>query len=213
MMTTSLGLKEALRLTLDHIKPLPAEDVAFIDSVDRIVASDLFALMDSPSVDASLKDGYAVISSELAHATPQTPARLRLVGSVAPGGDRDIRIQPGTTVSILTGGRIPTGADAVIREEAMKQEDNTVLIEKPVEPGTDILPRGIDVTSGGCILRSGQRISPGLAGLMAAAGHSRIPVFRNPVVAIIGKGDELIAPGDPLPEGKLYASNIATLAG
>lgn len=213
MKRLSLGLKEALRLTLEQIGPLPAEHVAVTDSVDRIVASDLFALVDSPSVDASLKDGYAVLSRDITHATTHAPARLRLIGSMAAGSDKDMRIQPGTTVRILTGARIPTGADAVVREEVVQLQGNSVLIEKPVEAGTDILPRGIDVTSGNCILRSGQEISPGLAGLIAAAGHSRIPVFRNPLVAIIATGDEIVAPGRLLPEGKLYASNIVTLAG
>ena len=52
-----------------------------------------------------------------------------------------------------------------------------------------------------------------MAGLLAAAGHSRVPVFRKPVVGIIGTGDEIVEPGKPLTEGKLYASNIITLAG
>ena len=40
-----------------------------------------------------------------------------------------------------------------------------------------------------------------------------VPVFRKPVVGIIGTGDEIVEPGNPLAEGKLYASNIITLAG
>ena len=61
----SLGLKEALHLTLDSIKPLPAENVALLDSVDRVAASDLHALVDSPSVDSSRKDGYAVFCRDV----------------------------------------------------------------------------------------------------------------------------------------------------
>ena len=53
----SLGLKEALRLTLDGVKSLPAENVAVVDSIDRVAASDLYALVDSPSINASLMDG------------------------------------------------------------------------------------------------------------------------------------------------------------
>jgi molybdopterin molybdotransferase len=37
-----------------------------------------------------------------------------------------------------------------------------------------------------------------------------VPVFKNPTIAIIGTGDEIVAPGEPLSEGKLYASNILT---
>ena len=210
----SLGLNEALRLTLEGVKPLPAEQVALVDSVGRTAASELFALVDSPSTDASLKDGYAVISREVAHATAQDPVRLRLLGAMAAGAERkDILIKPGTTVRVLTGARIPSGADAVVPEEGVRREEGDVMIETSAEPGANILPRGTDVSFRTCILRSGRHISPGMAGLLAAAGHSKIPVFRNPVVGIIGTGDEIVQPGEPLTEGKLYASNIMTLAG
>ena len=79
------------------------------------------------------------------------------------------------------------------------------------EPGRNILLQGRDVKSRTCILNKGQQISPGILGLIAAAGHNSIPVFKNPTVAIIGTGDEIVAPGMPLPEGKLYASNIMTI--
>lgn len=213
MKSLSLGLKEALRLTLDGIKPLPEEKVSLVDCVDRVVASDLYALVDSPSMDASLKDGYAVLCKEVTGATAEKPVRMRVLGTIGPGDERDIRFEPGSTIRVLTGARIPTWADAVVAEEFVKKRDNDVLIETGVEPGKDILPRGSDVKSRECILRAGQQISPGMAGLLAAAGHNLVPVFKNPVVGIIGTGDEIVEPGKPLPEGKLYASNIVTLAG
>ena len=49
--------------------------------------------------------------------------------------------------------------------------------------------------------------------MLAAAGHSHIAVVRPPSVSIIATGDEVVAPGRPLPEGKLYASNMTTLGG
>ena len=213
MKDMSLGLKEALRMTLEVVKPLPAEDVALVDSIDRVAASDLYALVDSPSMDTSLKDGYAVLSHDIAHPTAENPVRLRLLGSMAAGGEEEIQIRPGTTVRVLSGARIPTGANAVVAEEFVKQTDNDVLIETFAEPGRNILPRGTDVAFHECILRSGQQISPVVAGLLAAAGHSVVSVFRNPVVGIIGTGDEIIEPGKPAAEGKLYASNIMTVAG
>ena len=208
----SLGLKGALQLTLAGIKPLPAENVSLIDSVDRVAAADLYALVDSPFMDSSRKDGYAVIAHEIAGATVENPVRLRLLGSMAAGGGNDIQIIPGTTVKVLTGARIPTGADAVLAEEYVQSGDAEVLVQSFAAPN-NILRRGSDVALGTCILRAGQQISPVMAGLLAAAGHSMVPVFRNPVVGIIGTGDEIVEPGKPLTEGMLYASNIMTLAG
>lgn len=209
----SIGLKEALRLTLENIEPLPAENATLADCVDRVAASDLFALVDSPSMDVSRKDGYAVLSREVAGATCVDPVRLQLLGSMAAGGKGDIHLGPGTTVRVLTGARIPPGADAVIAEEFTKQEGRHVLIEAPAGTVRNILPRGGDVASGRQVLQSGRRISPSMAGLLAAAGHSEAPVFKNPVVGIIGTGDEIVEAGKALKEGELYASNIVTLAG
>lgn len=212
MKAMSLGLKEALRLTLENITPLSAENVSLVESVDRVASSDLYALVDSPSTDSSRKDGYAVLSREVAEATPEKPVRLQLLGSMAAGGEKDIQVKPGTTVRILTGARIPTGADAVVAEEYVKKGNSEVLVESYAEP-KNVLRRGSDVAMGKCILRAGRQISPVMAGLLAAAGHSIVPVFRNPVVGMLGTGDEIVEPGQPLAEGKLYASNITTLAG
>ena len=211
MKKLSLGLGKALSITLEHIPPLPAENSKVAESTDRIAASDLYALVDAPSIDSSLKDGYAVLSHEVADATPEKPVHLKLVGHMEAGGKTDIEVKTGTTVRVLTGARIPSGADAVLSEEFAKPEGDDVLIMNFAEPGRNIQPRGRDVESCKCILKQGQHITPGITGLIAAAGHSTVPVFKNPTVAILGTGDEIVLPGEPLPEGKLYASNILTI--
>ena len=211
MNTLSLGLEKALSLTLEHIRPLTVESIKLAESTDHVAGSDLYALVDSPSRDASSKDGYAVLSHEVTDATPETPVRLRLAGCLAAGGKQDIELKLGTTVRVLTGARIPADADAVVADEFVKPEGNDVLIMNSAEPGQNILPRGRDVESRKCIIKRGRQISPGMIGLMAAAGHSMVPVFKNPTVAILSIGDEMVAPGEPLAEGELYASNIMTI--
>ena len=91
----NIGLKEALSLTIEAIKSLPTEDIDLIDSVDRIAASDLNALVDSPSLDASSKDGYAVLSHDVAHATAENTVVLRLLGSIEAGCESNIRSNRG----------------------------------------------------------------------------------------------------------------------
>ncbi len=211
MKKLSLGLGEALSITLEHITPLAVESITLAESTDHVAASDLYALVDAPSMDSSLKDGYAVVSHEVAEATPEMPVRLKMAGQMAAGGEENILLKPGTTVRVLTGARIPAGADAVLSEEFAKPDGNDVLVMNFAEPGRNIQPRGRDVESRTYIIKKGQRLSPGIIGLIAAAGHSMVPVFKNPTIAIIGTGDEIVLPGEPLTEGKLYASNIMTI--
>ena len=63
-----LGLEEALKKTLENISPLGTETVGLDSAVDRIAAEDLVARVDSPSIHASMKDGYAIRSGDVAGA-------------------------------------------------------------------------------------------------------------------------------------------------
>jgi molybdopterin molybdotransferase len=206
-----IGLPEALALTLSNIRPLPVEEVALTDAVDRIVSQDLYAKVDSPSVDASLKDGYAVVSHSVAEAASGHPVRLKLAGHAAAGGMAGLQVTPETTVQVLTGAAIPADADAVVSEEFTFREGPSVMFIHYAEPGRNVLTRGSDVTAGDLLIHSGERLTPGRIGLLAAAGYSRVGVVRRPVVGIAATGDEVVAPGSPLTEGKLYASNMLTL--
>jgi molybdopterin molybdotransferase len=76
-----------------------------------------------------------------------------------------------------------------------------------------VLLAGNDIHIGKPLVSQGKRLSPMKVGLLASAGYVDIPVVRLPRAAIIATGDEVVAPGNPLPDGKLYASNLVTLAG
>lgn len=211
--TLPLGLEEAQKLTLERIHSLSTIRVELLDGLNMALSEDMPAKVDSPSIDASLKDGYALISGEVAGATREYPVRLKLAGRVSAGDDRKVRVAPGTAVRVLTGAKIPTGADAVVPEEFTKIDEDSVLVCIDAEPGRNILPKGTDVAVGRIVAEKGSLVTPGLAGIMAAAGHKHVSVVRSPLVAIIATGNEVVAPGRPLPEGKLYASNMTTLGG
>jgi molybdopterin molybdotransferase len=212
-MTKSLliGFDDALAMTLSCIVPTDSEMVGLEDCLNRIVYEDLKAKVDSPSVNASLKDGYAVVSRDIEKATVDTPVGLKLLGRVTPGIRKDYEVVTGTALRILTGSEIPKGADAVLAEEYTKLMNGDIIALNNAEPGKNILPKGVDVLVGKQIVSQGTRLTPGMLGMLAAAGHDQIPVFRNLKIAIIATGDEVIAPGQPLTEGQLYASNMITL--
>ncbi len=208
-----LGLDDALKLTLERIHPLPTQQLALLDSLGRSLAADIHARVDSPSINASLKDGYAVISSDVKAASKDRSLDLKLAGRICAGETHQTRVVPHTTVRVLTGAKIPPGADAVLSEEFTTANSDTITVYNTAEPGRNILARGSDVAEGQVVAAKGSLVTPGLAGILAAAGHSEVAVVRSPAVAVIATGDEVVAPGRPLPEGKLYASNLTTLAG
>jgi len=209
----ALRLKEALEMTLAHVRPLPAVRVPLSEGLDRVMASDVPARVDSPSLDASLMDGYAVRATDISGAAKDRAVGLSQAGIAEAGSRPGLVVEPQHTVRVLTGAPVPSGADAVVPEEFTTQSGGLILFYEGVKPGRNVLPRGSDVTLGQVVAKEGCLLTPGILGMLAAAGHSHVEVVRAPEVAIIGTGDEVVAPGEPLLEGKLYASNIITLDG
>ncbi len=206
-----MGYEEALKKTLETISPLGSDSLDLTECADRIIADDLYALAYSPSIDASMKDGYAVRSDDIASASPRNRVQLNIIGMAAAGVPSDKAVRSRTAIRILTGAKIPDGADAVLADEFLIREGDIVTAFENAEPGRNILPKGDDVRAGELIAAKGTRLSPGMIGILAAAGYGRLPVYRSPKLAIVATGDELLVPGQPPCEGKLYASNLYIL--
>ncbi|CCK82513.1 molybdopterin molybdotransferase MoeA [Desulfobacula toluolica] len=207
-----MGYEQALKVTLETISPLNSHRVIDIsECLGRIISEDLYSQVNSPSIDASMKDGYAVQSEEIQSATLQNSVRLKIIGMAAAGCTNNQAVTCGTTVRILTGAKIPDGANAVLAEEFATRREDILTVFNTAEPGRNILPKGADIGTGELIAAKGSRLSPGMMGTLAAAGYGRLPVYHRPRVAILATGDELVAPGQPLTDGKLYASNMEML--
>jgi molybdopterin molybdotransferase len=207
-----ISYAEALQATLERISPLGVERVALPQATGRVCAEEVFAQVDSPSADVSFKDGYAVRSGEIAAASPEAPVRLQLCGVSSAGHPWRGQVERGMALRILSGGRIPAGADAVLAEEFTRLEGEQVLALAPAEPGRNILRRGCDLRRGQILAPAGTVLHPAQVGLAAAGGHTQLPLACRPRIAILATGDEVVAPGGPLDEGMLYASNLVNLA-
>ncbi|MBN2496063.1 MAG: molybdopterin molybdotransferase MoeA [Deltaproteobacteria bacterium] len=206
-MKSMIGFQEALGLSLSRAPSTGAERLPVDRLAGRVLAEDLLARVDSPSADVSLKDGYAVVSGDLSGAGEANALRLAVLGSVQAGGAAEIRVQSGRALRITTGAPIPEGADAVLAEEYCRREGDSIACFAPCEPGRNVLARGADIAAGEPLASAGELLSPPRVGLLAAAGLDSAPVGRRPRVGVVAIGDEVVAPGHPLPSGKLYASN------
>jgi molybdopterin molybdotransferase len=207
-----VGYREAFDLISENVRPVGVEELSMAGGVGRIAAADVVARVSYPSVDVSLKDGFAVKSPDVADAAVRHQVRLKIIGSVHAGSKFDGEVRSGTTVKVCSGAPIPRGADAVVSGEFGEEiSPEEVSIKADAAPGRNILRTGGEVTAGATITRIGDRLLPGYLGLAAAAGISRVRVYRRPKVAVIGVGDEVVAPGENLAPGQLYASNLVTM--
>jgi molybdopterin molybdotransferase len=209
-----ISYNQALQLTLDHIQPLGTKEIDISQAVGRVAGEDLVGLVDLPSSDVSLKDGYAIKSGDVVNASNEKPVSLNLIGDLAAGGSWEGEVASGEAVRILSGALIPKGAEAVVSQEftILDSKNMTVEVMADAHPGRNILAKGSDVQQGQHLVFAGEILNPSRVGLLAAAGYTQIPVRNLPKVGIIATGDEVVAPGTPLEKGMLYASNLVTLA-
>jgi molybdopterin molybdotransferase len=64
-----IAFKKAFDATISAIQPLSSERAALGSLAGRLAFGDIRSLVDVPSSDISLKDGYAVKSSDLVRAS------------------------------------------------------------------------------------------------------------------------------------------------
>lgn len=198
-----MPVSEALARVLADAAPLPSETVALDDALGRVLAADLAAKRTQPPADVSAMDGYAVRADDVATA----PATLDIIGEVAAGHPFDGAIGPGQAARIFTGGLVPDGADCVVIQEVAKRDGDRVTIERSGIRGKNIRRKGIDFSEGQVLLARGTRLNDRDLMLAASMNHAQVEVHRRPKVAVIGTGDELVAPGSDLKDGEIVYSN------
>jgi molybdopterin molybdotransferase len=201
-----LSEAEARAAVLEKVAPLPKEEAPLIDSLGRFAARNSRAVRSLPAFDNSAMDGYAVQA-----ASCQSGARLRVVGEQPAGADRGLSIGAGEAVRIFTGAPLPAGADAVIMQEDVTREGETIVANSGVEEGEFLRHRGSDLAEGQMILHAGEPITPGIVSLLASQGMATTEVHARPRVAIVSTGDELARAGDSPRPGQIFESNSMML--
>jgi len=200
---TLMPVAEALQRVLADAKPLPAEMAPLADALGRVLTEDVAALRTQPPAAVSAMDGYSVRASDVAHAS----VTLKLIGEVAAGHPFEGEVGPGEAARIFTGGVMPAGSDTVVIQELTSSDGKTVTIQKATTKGRNVRLQGIDFAQGQLLLRKGMRLSDRDLMLAAAMNYPRLSVHRQPKIAILGTGDELVPPGSTPGPGEIVYSN------
>jgi len=175
--------------------PLEAQTVPLDAALGRILAKDAMAVEAIPAFPASIMDGFAMRSKDAPGKYPVD----ELAGTTA-GADSHGPLREGHIRYITTGAPVPAGADTVVKVEDTHQlvgADGKLEIEVlcSSKPGANIRAVGSDTKQGEVILRKSCRIGAAEIGVLAALGLGSVEVFREPRVAIISTGDELVDVG------------------
>jgi molybdopterin molybdotransferase len=134
-------------------------------------------------------DGYAVKAEDTYGASASSPVPLKLVNQTSAGF---AQVKKGEAYPVVTGERMPQGADAVVMIEYTHQSpDGTVEVSVEVHPAENVSRIGEDLRKGDLVLGKGQRLLPQDIGMLAYLGINRLKVKRRLRVAVISTGNEV----------------------
>ncbi len=201
-MEMGVTLDRALEITTETPLSRETETVSLDDASGRILATDLASRVDDPRFDNSAMDGWAVREGDCL----ESGTVLRIVGTSQAGSSAIPFVGKGEACRIMTGAPLPEGADSIVIIEDSSSEGEHVTINGPARPGY-IRRMGENLREGTLALEAGSLLTPAAVSLAATMGHGEVEVASMPSIAVIGVGDELTPPGEPLSEGAIYESN------
>lgn len=178
------------------------------------MAEDLYSAVDLPHFHRAAMDGYAVKAKDTFGASQSLPAYLKLAGVMEMGKEATRPVATGEAIRISTGGMMPPESDAVVMVEyADEVEGGLVEIHRGVSPWQNVIQIGDDIKKGEMVFQRGRRLRAHDLGALTGIGISSVPVYRQPRIALISTGDEIVdADTDPLP-GQVRNINQHSLAG
>ncbi len=209
-----LTVAEASERILAEIRQLDVESVPLRRALGRVCAEDIPATVTMPPWSNSSMDGYAVRSADITPVMKGHPVTLRVVATVAAGEFAPRPLKRGEAMRIMTGAPVPEGADSVIRKEHTDGGSKKVEIREAADVWKNIRPAGEDYQRGDVLAKRGTTVRPALMGVLASSGVSKVKTFRQPRVAIISSGNELVEIDDfdeVVAQRRIVSSNSYTL--
>jgi len=187
-----LSYQEARQKVVEQVsgaaRAKQAETVSLEQALGRVLAQEIVADRDYPPFDRSVRDGYAVRATDAV-----AGAKLRCVGEIRAGDAWKTPLRPATCVQIMTGAAVPEGADAVVMVEHVQREGDMIGFDRAASPGQHIVPRGRETSGGAAVLNRGARLGFAEVAQAAQVGAVELQVWRQPRVAILSTGDEVVS--------------------
>ncbi|GIX05561.1 MAG: molybdopterin molybdenumtransferase MoeA [Planctomycetaceae bacterium] len=176
-------------------EPWESEAVELFAAAGRVLADDVVSPRNVPDFPKAMMDGYAVRAEETHGTGVYQRVSLQVVGTCYPGRAYEGTVGPGQAVQIMTGGRLPKGADAVVPVEATERLGEMVWISDAVVAGRHVSTPGEDVSAGSVVFSAGRRLRPQDLGMLSILGQRVVRVRRRPRVKVVITGNEVLPAG------------------
>lgn len=197
-------IEDALQKIDELVKPLHSEIVSLEASLGRILSNDVIAVHNLPAFNNSAMDGYA-----LKHA--DAGKEVTVGETIFAGDNSDAMVSQGSTLKIMTGARLPMGADAVVPiEEIQTASENSIILPISIKEAQHIRYAGEDIRQGDTLLHAGIKIHAHHITMLASQGISHVYVTKRPRIAVFASGHELKMHFEQVEDHQIYNTNTPT---
>ena len=195
-----IQFEDALRIVLEKAKITGTYKVKLLESLNRVLAQDIIADMDMPPFNKSAVDGYACKITDIHEI-------LEVIETIAAGDVPVNNILHNQCSKIMTGAMLPTGADCVLMVEHTNEIDSNHIKYNFEKTGINIAYKAEDIKKDSVLLQKGLIIQPQHIALIASVGYPELTVYKQPKVAILATGSELVEPNSTPALGQIRNSN------
>lgn len=208
-MMERISVEQAITCMVSAVKPIKdTETISILQANGRILSETIIASFDNPPFDRSAVDGYVCHFEDIQEATKDIPVALTVLEEIDAGQYSSTIVPRGCAVRIMTGAPIPAGCDCCLRQEDTDYGEKTVLVYRSLKRFDNYCFQGEDFKKETTMLQAGQKLSYVEIGILASLGYATVSVIRKPKIALFTTGDEVVLPGTPLQNGKIYNSNL-----
>ncbi|QPH84456.1 molybdopterin molybdotransferase MoeA [Campylobacter concisus] len=194
-------VNEALEALKAKFKPKNESEILPLSkALGKTLANDVMAVKDLPCFDNSALDGFAVKFDE-------KDKPYKIIASAFAGDKEQLSIGKNECVKIMTGAKMPKGADTVMRFEDCIVEGEFVKAPEKLKKGDAYRFKGEEAKIGEILLKSGEILNTRSVMMLAAQGISFIDVKKQPNIAVYSSGNEIIEPWQRASEDEIYNAN------
>ena len=190
-MKSFISLEEAIDILDENVKAIGTEEIDLINATGRVLAEDIYSILAENS---------------------GSNDKIKIIDKVFAGEVSNYEVTNKTAIRIMTGAPIPNGANAVIKQEdTIKNDEEHITLTKKIKANDNICFKGEDIKKGSLLVDTNKKIDFADIGIIASSGISEIKVYKNPKIALLCTGDEVIDVNSDLTEGKIFNSNKYTI--
>lgn len=175
------------------------------ESLGHILAFDVIATENSPTLPTSAMDGYAFKYKD-------GIKKLKIIGINPAGGENKLEATHGNCIKTFTGSLMPKESDTLIPIENVRVVNDEIEIISPVKQGSNVRAIGENYAKNELLIPQGTKIDFSEIGVMASLNISKVKVYKKPIVGVVATGSELIDVGeDQTSASQIRSSNHLTI--